>query len=312
MKRVLMLTIVFLLAYATSFGIALPGFALAQTDEPILIAEIRDTGSSGLCGGQYDIPYYMTFCFGMNMCIGCPGDWPNLSWKIGCDASAVFSDGAAGVSFVYNESNSPDWDDVISALTDGYDGGLVICRRALNDVGVLITPGGCGIGTEAGYLDGINIPPDLAGSTIDHVLLKVNNLHVWQEDSWCNKAEWDVTWQFWGGMPQLEPSETGGGQRSDVDVFLTFANPSESSVNLDSGSEEFKVYIFYGSAIEASSFEATLNGVPFLGFNPVAGTKEIVSIPLSPGRNVLLVKVDGTRSDGRKATDRDRLTFIVE
>jgi hypothetical protein len=33
--------------------------------------------------------------------------------------------------------------------------------------------------------------------------------------------------------------------------------------------------------------------------------------PLSPGRNVLAISVDGALPDGRTATDRDRLTFVV-
>lgn len=56
---------------------------------------------------------------------------------------------------------------------------------------------------------------------------------------------------------------------------------------------------------------ATLNGQPFTEFSPVEGTQEVVTIPLSPGRNTLKLSVEGLRSDDRFATDRDSLTFIV-
>jgi hypothetical protein len=46
-------------------------------------------------------------------------------------------------------------------------------------------------------------------------------------------------------------------------------------------------------------------------FNPVPGTFEIVTIPLDTGRNTLKLTLDGIRDDGRTATDRDQLVFVV-
>jgi VCBS repeat-containing protein len=104
---------------------------------------------------------------------------------------------------------------------------------------------------------------------------------------------------------------TGGGQRSDVDEFLAYSQPVMKSNELPAGTINYDVTIIYGDTIDANTFQVELNGQPFGDFNPGAGTFETVNIPLSPGRNVLLLTTDGVRSDGHTATDRDRLTFIV-
>jgi len=62
---------------------------------------------------------------------------------------------------------------------------------------------------------------------------------------------------------------------------------------------------------EKVEFPAVLNGNPFSDFHPIAGASEIVTILLSSGRNTLLLSVDGVRPDGRIATDRAQLMFIV-
>ena len=103
----------------------------------------------------------------------------------------------------------------------------------------------------------------------------------------------------------------GGGQRSDVDSFIIFLDPTEKKIDLEAGTTSYDVEVVYGETIDAETFEATINKEPFYGFTPVAGGREIVTIPLFPGRNVLKFQVDGTRSDGKTATDRDTLTFIV-
>ncbi len=103
----------------------------------------------------------------------------------------------------------------------------------------------------------------------------------------------------------------GGGQRDDVDDFLTYASPTERRTDLPAGTTSFDVEIRYGTTILPATLQASLNGQPFVGFLPLPGTSQTVTIPLSAGRNTLLLTVDGVRSDGRTATDRDQLTFIV-
>lgn len=102
-----------------------------------------------------------------------------------------------------------------------------------------------------------------------------------------------------------------GSGRDDVDAFLAYASPDERTVRLPAGTTSFDVTTLYGPSIMAGTFGAELEGSPVTGFTPAPGTGETVRIPLAPGRNVLVLSVDGTLADGRTATDRDRLTFVV-
>lgn len=106
----------------------------------------------------------------------------------------------------------------------------------------------------------------------------------------------------------------GGGQSEEVDAFLTYYSPQSKDTELSAGTTGFDVDIIYGPTIVPSSFEATLNQQPFSGFNPVAGNtqKKVAVGPLSPGRNVLVLSVNGQKSDGKTANDQDRLTLVVK
>jgi hypothetical protein len=104
----------------------------------------------------------------------------------------------------------------------------------------------------------------------------------------------------------------GGGQSNAVDAFLAFLNPTARTTSLPPGTGSYPVSIFYGPNIIPSSFQATLNGQPFLGFVPVAGTVQSVNVPLSPGRNLLRIQIGGLDSAGRAATDKDTLILIVQ
>ena len=113
--------------------------------------------------------------------------------------------------------------------------------------------------------------------------------------------------------PLIEGAIAGGGQSSEVDSFLRYTSPGAKSTSLPVGTTDFDIGIVYGDTINAGTFQATLNGVPFDSFNPGTGeTWETVSIPLEPGRNVLVLKVEGAKASGRTATDTDRLVFIVK
>jgi uncharacterized repeat protein (TIGR01451 family) len=109
----------------------------------------------------------------------------------------------------------------------------------------------------------------------------------------------------------LPPLYDARGQRADVNAFLSYESPTQATTSLPAGTTSFSVIIFYGSMIDPATFHAALNGLPAAGFVPVPGTLQKVTIPLSAGRNVLTLEVNGTRSDGRTATERDRLTFVV-
>ncbi len=105
----------------------------------------------------------------------------------------------------------------------------------------------------------------------------------------------------------------GKGQRPfDVNTFLAYAGPMEAQTILPAGQTSYDIAIYYGKTILPGTFKATLNRVDITGsFHPKAGTSEIVTVTLQKGRNTLILSVDGVRDDGRRATDTDRLTFIV-
>lgn len=109
----------------------------------------------------------------------------------------------------------------------------------------------------------------------------------------------------------VEPFSAGG-QRSDVNDFLSYSSPHKVTTSLPTETTEFTVVINYSDKIIPNSFKAILNTIDISStFNPVAGTNEFVTIPLNDGRNTLKITVDGIRDDGRTATDRDSLVFKI-
>lgn len=105
----------------------------------------------------------------------------------------------------------------------------------------------------------------------------------------------------------------GKGQRPlDVNTFLAYLRPIEAQTTLQQGQSAYYLLIFYGKTILPETFKSTLNGIDITGsFHPKADTSEAVKLNLQKGRNTLILSVDGIRDDGKKATDTDRLIFIV-
>ncbi len=105
----------------------------------------------------------------------------------------------------------------------------------------------------------------------------------------------------------------GGGQRpKDVNHFLSYANPTSDKVTLPTGTSNFPLLIFYDPRDIAGSFSAELNSSTVSNlFHPSPGTFEVVNIPLQPGRNVLVLAIDGNLPR-RIARDTDRFEFDVE
>ncbi len=96
-----------------------------------------------------------------------------------------------------------------------------------------------------------------------------------------------------------------------MNKFLRYANPSESQTTLPAGTTTFPLHIFYGSTIIPGTFKAELNGADISSaFRPVQGEDQVVTLNLSPGRNVLVLSVNG-QLPTRVATDTDRLVFKV-
>jgi len=104
---------------------------------------------------------------------------------------------------------------------------------------------------------------------------------------------------------------SGGGQSAQADAILTYARPGQRQTTLAPGSAQYRLLIFYAPGTVPESFLAELNGSDVRAlFTPVAGSSEIVEIPLSPGRNVLKLRADGI-GNGRVLSDADNLVFIV-
>jgi hypothetical protein len=65
--------------------------------------------------------------------------------------------------------------------------------------------------------------------------------------------------------------------------------------------------------VDQTTFTADLNGTDVsASFAPVPGKTETVMIPLSPGSNTLILRINGATASGRIATDTDRLVFLVQ
>lgn len=115
-----------------------------------------------------------------------------------------------------------------------------------------------------------------------------------------------------GAAPTFSGSFDGGGQRPrDVNKFLSYANPSASQSTAPAGSTSFPLIIFYDPATLPASFSATTNGTSITQlFHPQPGVFEIVNVPVTSGRNVLDLSIQGALPN-RTATDTDRLVIQV-
>jgi len=98
------------------------------------------------------------------------------------------------------------------------------------------------------------------------------------------------------------------GQSPEVNTFLSYGNLPEKS---QPGVSNIEISIQYGSTTDPDSFTATMNGIPIENlFNPIPDGRETISIVLEPGRNVLILSIEGEKSNGKISKDTDRLTFV--
>ena len=108
------------------------------------------------------------------------------------------------------------------------------------------------------------------------------------------------------------PRTSRSGQAAEVDEFLTYIAPGKRSTTLPAGTSRYTLMLSYGATVLPGTFSATLNGADVTSrFRPAAGGLDRVALDLAPGRNVLLLSVDGMKG-ARQATDRDRLTIEVQ
>lgn len=103
----------------------------------------------------------------------------------------------------------------------------------------------------------------------------------------------------------------GNGQNGKVNSLLSYNAPTNNRTQLPSGTDSYTVSVFYSRNILSQSFRAVFNGADISSaFHPIPGTNERVTLPLTVGRNLLHLTVEGD-INGRIATDSDRLTLIV-
>jgi hypothetical protein len=111
----------------------------------------------------------------------------------------------------------------------------------------------------------------------------------------------------------VPPLFYGKGQKpKDVNSFLGYVQPTQVQTELITGSTNSIIDIYYGETVDSATFTAELNKQDITSqFSPKPFTDEEVEIPLQKGRNTLVLSIEGTRKDGKKARDTDRLVFIV-
>jgi hypothetical protein len=94
--------------------------------------------------------------------------------------------------------------------------------------------------------------------------------------------------------------------------LLSFASPTDASTRVRRARASFPVVVFYGQTILPESFRATLNGADVRArFHPKASGHDVVTLQLRPGKNELLLSVQGQGAAGEIATASSRLEFEV-
>lgn len=106
----------------------------------------------------------------------------------------------------------------------------------------------------------------------------------------------------------------GGGQKTpEANRLLTYANPTGPHIRLPARVSSFPLLIFYGAAIQPTTFSAMLNGSNISGrFTPVPDQSELVWVPLKPGSNMFALTAESVSAGGQRVKDTDELMFLVE
>lgn len=114
-----------------------------------------------------------------------------------------------------------------------------------------------------------------------------------------------------GDRPELRGGFPGGGLWSDVDEFLTYANPSQWLVVVPAGARRFSLVLTYGEATDPGTFRAKLNHLNATRyFTPRPGATEVVHLPVMRGLNILELSIRGTAGKHMKI-DQDLFTIIA-
>lgn len=184
--RVVLAFTLALISLLIHVGIGPAAKAAEVPESSYVLASLRNNSSSAFGPAQWNDYVILTFSIGAGL------DWsyPREGSIIGDELVSRWSNGTTG-AFEFNESNEPDFKNVTNYLTNGN-----------NDFIWLHSSGGSGT-SEKGW--GIG-NPDLAGSEIDFIRLRVDTLLItWHYSeflkSWITAVRVDATWEIWGRRP---------------------------------------------------------------------------------------------------------------
>jgi len=192
-KKLSILIIVALVTALTSLG---AGQVEAQYS-PELIAEYPRAGSAS---GPTSDPPAVSIIFvlagghqgfgGITACV-----W-NIDAQaiIGCDE--MWQDPG---SIDFDQSNSAEFNELETVLTDGVDDRLFAGVISVDEFGVLTSPTGGVAYSESWVFRNVEGDTDLVGFVIDFVRLNVNNVTITHSEG-STTVEYDVVWEFWGGL----------------------------------------------------------------------------------------------------------------
>jgi len=162
--------------------------------------------------------------------------------------------------------------------------------------------------------------PAIASVVFVSLIFVLNFSSIYAEDSIIDVQLTEPETTPFGSNVQVllsDESTPGKGQRSDVNDFLRYAGTTTTFKNIPFGTTSFDITIFYGPTVDASTFSSTLNRGSGTqpSFSPSAGTSETVTIDLGPGRNTLVLSIEGQINVGTPAEktskDTDRVVFVV-
>lgn len=180
-----------LIVLLINIGISPVAKATEVPEASYILASLRDNSSGAFGPARWNDYVVLTFGIGANWA----WSYPYEGSIIGDELVSRWSNGTTG-AFEFNESNEPDFKNVTDCLTNGNNDYIWLNHVYDGAAG--------GSGTSEKWWGIGN--PDLAGSEIDFIRLRVDTLLItWQysefSQSWITGVKVDATWEIWGRRP---------------------------------------------------------------------------------------------------------------
>jgi hypothetical protein len=113
----------------------------------------------------------------------------------------------------------------------------------------------------------------------------------------------------WPATATVPPRVTGAWSQGAA--LLSYAYPLAPRTEVPAGQSSVTLVVFYAPVIVPGSFHATLGGRDVSArFKPTPDGHEVVSLPLAPGANPLVLSVRGALPDGRAVMHTDQLELV--